>query len=248
LISHLGVKWSYTIDGHIRVCRLKFELDLHVIALVAKSEQDLQQALTIIEETFIQWGMETSVRKTQIMRLASTASVAPQVGQVVFHLRGHILEEVDNFKYLGSMCSTDMSMQPEIANRLSRASGAYHKLKRLKVWADKDISQRIKMVLYEVIVQSTLLYGCETWAISESYVKKLEVYQMRCLRRLCGFSLLDRIPNIVICAKCQVPMIAKLLRYRRLRWLGHVARMDNVRLPLHLSLSDDVQYNDRQWS
>ena len=171
------------------------------------------------------------------MRLASTASVAPPVDQVVFHLRGHILEEVDNFNYLGSKCSTDLSMQPELANRLSRASGAYHKLKRLKVWGDKDISQGIKTVLYKVIVQSTLLYGGETWAISESYVKKLEVFQMRCLRRLCGFSLLDRIPNIEICAKCQVPMIAKLLRYRRLRWLGHVTRMDNVRLPPQMILS-----------
>jgi len=27
------------------------------IALVAENEQDLQQALTIIDETFIQWGM-----------------------------------------------------------------------------------------------------------------------------------------------------------------------------------------------
>jgi len=130
------------------------------IALGAESEKDLQQALTIIDETFIQRRTEISVQKTQIMRLASTASVAPQVGQVVFHLRGRILEEDDNFKYLGSICSADMSMQPEIANRLSRASGAYHKLKkRLKVWGDKHISQRIKMVLYRVAVQSTLLYG-----------------------------------------------------------------------------------------
>ena len=64
-------------------------------------------ALTIIDDTFIQWGMEISVRKTQIMRLASTASVAPQevavLDPVGFHLRGHILEEVDSFKYLGSI-------------------------------------------------------------------------------------------------------------------------------------------------
>ena len=100
-----------------------------------------------------------------------------------------------------------MSMHPEIANRLSRASGAYYKLKRLKVWGDKDTSQGIKMVLYKVNVHSTLLYGCETWAISKSYVKKLEVFQMRCLRRHCGFSLLDKIPNTEIRAKCQVPLI-----------------------------------------
>ena len=69
-----------------------------------------------------------------------------------------------------------------------------------------------------------------------SNVKKLEVFQMRCLRRLCGFSLLDNIQNTEIHAKCQVPLIADLLRYRRLRWLGHVARMD-IRLPLQMMFS-----------
>ena len=33
------------------------------IALVAESDQDLQQALTIIHDTFIQWGMEITGMK-----------------------------------------------------------------------------------------------------------------------------------------------------------------------------------------
>ena len=62
LISHLGVKWSYKIDGHIRECLKPNASNLscifmyaYDIALVAESEQDLQQALTIIYKTFIQW-------------------------------------------------------------------------------------------------------------------------------------------------------------------------------------------------
>jgi len=53
------------------------------IALVAESDQDVQQALTTIDDTFILRGTEISVRKTQIMRLASTASVAPQEDAVL---------------------------------------------------------------------------------------------------------------------------------------------------------------------
>ena len=60
---------------------------------------------------------------------------------------------------------------------------------------------------------------------------------MRCLRRLCDFSLLNKIPNTEIRAKCQVALIADLLRYRRLQWLGLVARMDNDRLPLQMMCS-----------
>ena len=36
---------------------------------------------------------------------------------------------------------------------------------------------------------------------------------------------------------CKVPQIADLLRYRRLRWLGHVARMERTRLPLQMVFS-----------
>ena len=53
----------------------------------------------------------------------------------------------------------------------------------------------IKLLLYKVIVQSTLLYGCETWAVTDRDVHRLEVFQMKCLRRMRGVTLLDRISN-----------------------------------------------------
>ena len=111
-------------------------------------------------------------------------------------------------------------------------------MKRLKVWGDKDTHRGSKWYyiksLFSPLCYMDVRHGPY---LPESNVKNLEVFQMRCLRRLCGFSLFDRIPFIEVCAKCQVLMIAKLLRYRRLRWLGHVARMDNVRLPLQMMFS-----------
>ncbi|BDA48371.1 Protein FAM91A1 [Coccomyxa sp. Obi] len=200
------------------------------IALVAETQEALQEALAIIDRVFIQWGMHINIRKTQILCLQSGTQTGDSSEQ--FWLRGQPLEQVQMFKYLGSICSADMSMQPEIASRLSRAGGAYHKLSRLKVWKDKNISVKIKVILYKVIVQSTLLYGCETWAVTNEDIRKLEVFQMRCLRRILGISLLERIPNAVTRAQCDIPEVANLIRYRRLRYLGHVARMGDTRLPL----------------
>ncbi len=128
-------------------------------------------------------------------------------------------------------------MQPEIANILRSAGCAYHRLQKLNVWQDKNISFKTKLVLYKVIVQSALLYGYETWAVTEVDAQKLEVFQMRCLRRLCGLSLKDRVPNTQIRATCNIPPILSLIRFRRLRWLGHTGRMDDSRLPLQLLFS-----------
>lgn len=94
------------------------------ISLVAESAEDLQRALTIIDDTFLQWGMEISVRKTQIMTLSSIASGAPlKSDPVKGYLRGNAIVEDDKFEYSGSMCSANMSIQSGIANRLSRAGG-----------------------------------------------------------------------------------------------------------------------------
>ncbi|BDA51414.1 RNA-directed DNA polymerase from mobile element jockey [Coccomyxa sp. Obi] len=237
LVRHLGITWQYKLDGNLRECKNPTASNMSWIfmyaddiALVAETQEALQEALAIIDRVFIQWGMHINIRKTQILCLQSGTQTGDSSEQ--FWLRGQPLEQVQMFKYLGSICSADMSMQPEIASRLSRAGGAYHKLSRLKVWKDKNISVKIKVILYKVIVQSTLLYGCETWAVTNEDIRKLEVFQMRCLRRILGISLLERIPNAVTRAQCDIPEVANLIRYRRLRYLGHVARMGDTRLPL----------------
>ena len=46
-----------------------------------------------------------------------------------------------------------------------------------------------------------------------------------------GVSKLAHIPNITLRAKAKIPRIATLIKICRLRWLGHVWRMPDVRLP-----------------
>ena len=60
---------------------------------------------------------------------------------------------------------------------------------------------------------------------------------MRCLQKLMGLSLLDRVTNDAIRSSCHVPKITDLLKYRRLRWLGHVGRMSEDRMPLQMLFS-----------
>lgn len=45
-----------------------------------------------------------------------------KAANIRFLLRGNEIEEVDQFKYLGGICSSDMSMWPEINARVSKAT------------------------------------------------------------------------------------------------------------------------------
>ncbi len=54
---------------------------------------------------------------------------------------------------------------------------------------------------------------------------------MNCLRCICGTSLCDHVPNVDILNRCNTLSVEPQLQGKRLRWLGHVFRMPNDRLP-----------------
>ena len=105
------------------------------------------------------------------------------------------------------------------------------------VWNDPFIHRGIKCTLYKVTVQATLLQGCETWAIPEFELSRLEVFKMRCLRSICSLSLMDKVPNKEILNMCNTSCASDIVRYRRLRWLGHTVRMGDERLPKMMMFS-----------
>jgi len=53
-------------------------------------------------------------------------------------------------------------------------------------------------------------------------------------KRICGISLRDHVPNVDILNRCNTLSVESQLQGKRLRWLGHVFRMPNDRLPKKL--------------
>lgn len=75
---------------------------------------------------------------------------------------------------------------------------------------------------------STLLHGSETRTLYSRQERTLNTFHLRCLRRILGITWRDRIPNKDVLAQEGVPSMFALLVQRRLRWLGHVSRMDGA--------------------
>ena len=81
-------------------------------------------------------------------------------------------------------------------------------------------------------VSSAVLW--RTWAVMKQHISPLAVFQMNCLRRIYGICLCDHVPNVVTLNRWNTLSVESQLHGKRLRWLGHVFRMPNNRLPKKL--------------
>ena len=66
------------------------------------------------------------------------------------------------------------------------------------VWKSPDVGNETKVNLYQIHVQSILLYNAESWTLKEEHKRKLQVFEMSVLRRIQGVTRKDRRRNVDI--------------------------------------------------
>ena len=82
-----------------------------------------------------------------------------------------------------------------------------------------------------------------------------EQEHLRSLRRILGINWSDKVPNAQVLERAGLPTMYTLLRKRRLRWLGHVRRMEDGRIPKYILYGElasgkrsvgrpELRYND----
>ena len=100
-----------------------------------------------------------------------------------------------------------------------------------RVWQNISLTMNTKLRVYQPCLISILLYGSETWAPHARQETKLNLFHMRCLKRILGITWQDRIPNTTVLEKVNCSSIHALLSQRRLRWLEHICRMRKGMIP-----------------
>ena len=83
----------------------------------------------------------------------------------------------------------------------------------------KKVPTKMKLLIYQTAIRTTLLYSCETWPTSVKYEKRMATTEMRMVRWAMGVSLLEHRRNEEILKEARVEPIATVMR--RLEWFGH---------------------------
>ena len=192
-------------------------------AVVSHTEEGFQNLITSFANACKEFGLTISVKKTEVMGQNTTNPPIITIGEKV-------LEVADQFTYLGSTISSNMSLDREFDKRIGKASGTMSRLNK-RVWSNKLLTTNTKVRVYEMCVLSTLLYSSEAWTTYARQENRLNTFNLRCLRRILGVTWEDKITNIRILEQAKSVSIHSMLRLRRLRWLGHVSRMPHGRIP-----------------
>jgi len=95
--------------------------------------------------------------------------------------------------------------------------------------------QNLKIKIYRTIILPVILYGCETWSLTLREERKLRVFENMVLRRIFGprrdevTGEWKRLHNEELNDLYSSPNIVRVIKSRRMRWAGHVARMGEER-------------------
>nr|VZI52931.1 unnamed protein product [Spirometra erinaceieuropaei] len=171
---------------------------------------------------------------------SATAPNAPEIS-----VNGTQLPVVENFPYLGSTLSRNTKIDDEVANRISKASQAFGRL-RSTVWNRHGLQLSTKLKMYKAVILPTLLYGAETWTVYTRQARRLNHFHLSCLRRILRLNWQDRIPDTEELERTGILSIYAILRQMQLRWSGHLVRMDDERLPKRLFYGDVATGSRRQ--
>ena len=93
------------------------------------------------------------------------------------------------------------------------------------------LSKNLKTKIYRTIILPVVLYGCETWSLTLREERRLRVFENRLLRRVFGpkrdeiIGEWRKLHNEELSDLCSLPNIVRVVKSRRMRWAGHVARM-----------------------
>ena len=134
------------------------------------------------------------------------------------------LEVVASFCYLGDMLSAGGGCEIAVTTGVKTPWKKFREL--LPVLTSHHFSYKTHGHVYSSCVRSAMLHASETWPLTKANLQRLQRNDRAMIRQICSIKPEDvaRVRSSELLAKLQLEDPDLILRERRLRWFGHVAR------------------------
>ena len=195
------------------------------IVLMSDSVNQVSDLLHRVEKECEAVGLRLNSGKTKAMYF--NTDIAP-----LMNLKNEPISQAltdtgeQDFKYLGSWCEKTH----DISIRKALAWKALNKMHN--IWLS-EMDEKIKVGLFRATVESILMYGCQTWALTKAEEKSLDGTYTRMLRVVKNIPSGSRMTNQHLYGKLK--RISSTIAERRMKLAGHVHR--DTSSPAHLTVT-----------
>ena len=204
------------------------------IDIVARNVEDLKRSFTKISNEGERMGLRVNVEKTKYMKSSRSSQQSSNL-----RIGAHEFEAVRDFTYLGSSVNIDNDITQEIKRRILLANRTLYGLSR--VLRSKFVRRNTKLMIYKTLIIPVLMYGAESWTLSESDKNLLGVFERKVLRMIygpvCENNEWRMRYNHELYQLYRDTSIAQRMAKQQLRWLGHVYRMHDDAPPKKIAFT-----------
>ena len=137
---------------------------------MAESEEELKNLLMKVKEESEKVGLKLNIQKTKIMASGLITS---------WQIDG---KTVADLTFGGSKIIADGDCSHEIKRRLPLGKKVMTNLD--SILKSRDITLSTKVHLVKAMVFPMVMYGCESWTVKKAEHRRINAFELWCLRRL----------------------------------------------------------------
>ncbi len=161
------------------------------------------------------------------------------------------MEEVNEFKYLGSVICKHGGTEGETRERALQGRKVVGSLGR--IMNSRSVSMEVKRDLRNTVIVPTLRYATETWAWNESQRSGVQAVGMSYLRSACGVGRMDGMSNESVYEHfgiCHVSegkkfRVVEEVKQQTLKWFDYMKRMEEDKMTRRVYVSEIEGVNVR---
>ena len=142
--------------------------------IISKDTRSINLMLRLIEQEGHRYGMKLNKAKCE--------TVAGHRNHDIHFEDGVKVPAMDEVKYLGCRLNKDCDVTREVKARTAVCMAT---LKQLDLfWRHSNCPVRFKLQAFDAVIKSKLLYGLESAQLNQGTIDKLDVFQLKGLRKI----------------------------------------------------------------
>ena len=154
--------------------------------LMSLSKVGLDVLMEICFRYSCKWRYQYGPPKSSVIVFGET-KYQLQRARRIWYLGPHIIQEGENYRYLGTSCDKYMSLKASVKEASDKIKGIFVSLMNSGIVSDTGLHPLSCQKIYKSVVLPSALYGCESWNnLTESQILTLERAHRYCIKYMQG--------------------------------------------------------------